>query len=260
MSSTTVREFAEFWSPHFPIMKRYLFRHDRLGTDIRQPYSRSVSALFADCMKLWVVRKPECPECRQELPLPNFNAAVQQLTGANGRGSSTGTQLDVRPPTMAMSPPGTPDREPQLHGSSHGQQQEEGSAETTAAQRRAAARRERIQSTQAERMQFIQEGRWQPEAAAGAGTEPEPEPELQPQPEEQTGAGDSREGRQDRGSGGGDDGAAAAVAAAAATTLTNINPLIVSPPPSPSREGEADEGLVALDAVEAELQLEVEDL
>ena len=214
-------------------------------------------------MKLWVVRKPECPECRQELPLPNFNAAVQQLTGANGRGSSTGTQLDVRPPTMAMSPPGTPDREPQLHGSSHGQQQEEGSAETTAAQRRAAARRERIQSTQAERMQFIQEGRWQPEAAAGAGTEPEPElqPQPQPQPEEQTGAGDSREGHQDRGSGGGDDGAAAAVAAAAAaTTLTNINPLIVSPPPSPSREGEADEGLVALDAVEAELQLEVEDL
>jgi hypothetical protein len=217
-------------------------------------------------MKLWVVRKPECPECRQELPLPNFNAAVQQLTGANGRGSSTGTQLDVRPPTMAMSPPGTPDREPQLHGSSHGQQQEEGSAETTAAQRRAAARRERIQSTQAERMQFIQEGRWQPEAAAAAAveTEPEPEPEpqpqLQPQPEEQTGAGDSREGHQDRGSGGGDDGAAAAVAAAAATTLTNINPLIVSPPPSPSREGEADEGLVALDAVEAELQLEVEDL
>lgn len=97
-----------------------------------------------DCMKLWVVRKPECPECRQRLPLPDAAA--------------TTAQINLSSPAMDMvtpSPPGMP------------AEQEQRQDEMTATQRRAVARRERIRANRTERMQVIQQGRWQ--------SDPEPE-------------------------------------------------------------------------------------
>eukprot|EP01043_Picozoa_sp_COSAG02_P029207 COSAG02_NODE_1807_length_10865_cov_25.450585_7_plen_695_part_00 len=91
-----------------------------------------------DCMKLWIVRKPECPECRQRLPLPNVAA--------------TTAQLNLRSPAMDMV---TPSPHPGT------QEQEQREDEMTATQRRAMARRERIRANQTERMQIIQQGRWQ---------------------------------------------------------------------------------------------------
>lgn len=96
-----------------------------------------------DCMKLWVVRKPECPECRQRLALPEL-AAMR-------------SQLDPSSPSMAL--PATRSQSALGHG--HPPQ------EITATQRRALARRERLLTNQTERMQTIQERRRQPD--------PEPE-------------------------------------------------------------------------------------
>lgn len=92
-----------------------------------------------ECMKLWVVRKAECPECRQRLPHPHIAA--------------TAAQLDRSSPSMAMATTvlaGTPEPE---------QRQDE----MTETQRRAVARRERIRANQVERMQMIQQGRRQPD-------------------------------------------------------------------------------------------------
>ena len=100
-----------------------------------------------DCMKLWVVRKPECPECRQTLPLPTveeITLRVQAHAHAQGNG--------VRPPTMAMQmplPPGTPSLVVAADG-----------VALTATQVRAAARRERIAENRQERLAFIQNGRF----------------------------------------------------------------------------------------------------
>ena len=67
------------------------------------------------CMSLWVVRKPECPECRRPLPLPTMPATPFTTSGQTAEGGQPDTAaamsafLAMRPyyqdegaPEMAM--------------------------------------------------------------------------------------------------------------------------------------------------------------